>query len=180
MKGLWERMNIGMIIIIFVFTLLMVFGIMVISVYNKCVFYRDRVLDKYNEIDKLLDDRINYINNLNKVLDDNNLHEERVMRALNKLKKNIREEESVNDKLLLLDDDSIDMALELNNTYKKLDKDKLFNSVKSEYDNNKHKVNYAVDIYNKEVLEYNSYKDIKFNNRIFKFFKFMEYNCYDK
>ena len=66
-----------MFIIIVIFTVIMVFGIMVINVYNKCVFYRDRVLDKFNVIDKLIDERVKYINDVIMVINDNNLHEEK-------------------------------------------------------------------------------------------------------
>jgi len=173
-------MNIGMFIIIVIFTVIMVFGIMVINVYNKCVFYRDRVLDKFNVIDKLIDERVKYINDIIMVINDNNLHEEKIIRELNKYKKLINNEEVVNDRLLLLDDESIDKALELCSVYKKLSKDKVFNCVRDNYDNNKSKVDYAIDIYNKEVMEYNNYKGSKFNNWVFSFFKFMEYNCYDR
>lgn len=169
-----------MLVIIIIFAILMVLGIMVISVYNKCIFYRDRVLDKFSAVDKLIDERIKFINDIIKVINDNNLHEEKIVRNLNKYKKLINEEESINDRLLLLDDESIAEALKLDSVYKKLVKDKVFNDVKEKYDNNKGKATYAIDIYNKEVFEYNNYKNSKFNNMVFSFFKFMEYNYYDK
>ncbi len=169
-----------MLVIIILFSIIMILGIMVISIYNKLIFYRDRVLDKFKEVDKLLCNRVSYIDSIIEIINSNKLHEDGIIRDLNKLKSSIDKEIDINARMLLVKDDIIDTALSLDNVYKKLENDKSFNEVKEEYDNNKGLIDYAIDIYNEEVLDYNNYKDKSINNKIFNWFKFYTYNFYKK
>ncbi len=169
-----------MFVIIFIFVIIMVIGILVINIYNKFIFYRGRVLDMFEVIDDLLISRVDIINSILDIIKDNKLHEEKVVNRLVKLKKAINEEDNINSRIELLDDDSIDKALELSKVYSKLENNKEFIKIRDSYNKNVDKVDYALDIYNEEVLNYNNYKDKKYNNIVFRKFKFMEYNYYEK
>ena len=172
-------MDIGVFVIILIFGFFMVFGIMVINVYNNFIYYRERVLDKFLAVDELLKDRINYIDFMLGIIDKNKFHEESIVRNLKKLKKSIVNEEDVNSRLVLINDLSIDRAFGLCDVYNKLNSDKVFNNFRGKYDSNKDKIMYAIDIYNEEVLKYNNYKNKWFRSKIFTFFKFYSYDCYD-
>ena len=169
-----------MFVIIIFFGIVMILGIMGINIYNRFIFYRDIVLDKFVEVDKLLCNRVDYIDKIIDIINKNKFHEDGIVRDLNNLKNSINKEIDINERIKLVNDDIIDKALGLNSVYDKLNKDKNFNNLKEEYDNNKGLIDYAIDIYNEEVFKYNNYKNRKINNMIFKWFKFYEYNCYMK
>lgn len=156
----------------------MFLGILVIDRYNKCVFHRDKVLDKYNTIDKLLMEREDIIDKIMNVIKDYDLHEDSILRDLNKYKKSLNKEKDVNERLLFIDNDIIDKAINLKNVYKKAGK--MIVDIEKDYSNNNSKIDYALDIYNEEVLNYSNYLDNKFNRWVFEKFKFYTYNCYER
>lgn len=175
-------MDIVVFVIIFIFIILIVFGILVIDVYNKLVFYRDRLFKKFDSVDGLIGERVVIMNNIISVILDNNLHEDDIIRDINKVIDDINNYEDINDRLLLVKSsaDIINRAFSLSKVYDKLKRVDRFNLDKNEFFSNTNEINYAGAIYNEEVLKYNNCKNALFGNFVFKLFRFREYDYYDE
>ena len=68
----------------------------------------------------------------------------------------------------------------LENTYEYLSKNKDYTKIKKDILSNKEKLEYAMDTYNKGVINYNNYIENKYINLLSRICRVNEFDCYKK
>ena len=95
---------------------------------------------------------------------------------LKKIEKSTKE----NIKLIHQSNLTLNKFIKLNDVYPKLNKNKNYNEFLEQIQLNLQRLNYAFDIYDKEVTIYNQQKQTKINSIISKIFKIKDYEQYNK
>lgn len=177
-----DLMNLSSLIIILIFGILIFLGIIVIIFYTRLCFRRDKVLDKFDSVYDTLHERIEIIESIINIIQEENYPEERIKINLNNLSKELKQENNNNNLILLIDKSNkiIEEALSLETAYPLLRNNKKYLEIKKDFNNNKFKIMYSIEIYNEEVEVYNSYKSKLGINLISQVLKFPDYSYYKK
>lgn len=175
-------MNLASVIIIIIFLVLVVLGILIIGVINKLSFYKNRIIDKFEAINNSLNERIGTSNKIINLLKVGGYNEDELIIQLNNLSNEIKDENDVNNLLVLIDksDDILTKALSLESIYDNLSSNNEYQELINNFKNNQYKIMYAIEIYNEEVSGYNNYKEKRGINIVSKLFRFGDYNYYKK
>lgn len=169
-------MDIGAIIIIIIIGIILVLTFYIIGVYNNLLDAKNKVEDKFEKIDVEIKKTNKLTTNLLEVIKKNVKHEEKLINELNKVLEMSLESKTINNKIKNYNNlvKKINKILSLEETYKELKTNKKIISIKKELENINDNINYARDIYNKTVKNYNSKKEDKITKTISKLFKFEE------
>ena len=169
-------------IIILIFGFITLFLLVLVYFINNILQYKIKIDNNFSVIRKILDERIEITDNMILFLKNNVEHEISYLKKLEKSKtillnlknnkegiSNIKEQEKI-----FFD------FIKLENTYKKLTKNEDYLSIKENVLNNKDKLAYAFDSYDKGVISYNNYKKNKLIMFLSKICKISEFDCYNK
>lgn len=135
---------------------------------NVMKYVDDRILlfeRMANFVEETVEEEIKYVNKLN---DSNDILSE----MFNSKKYDLKEIQK-SEKLF-------DKFAELIDTYPYLGKNEIYNMLVQEGKTNVERILYAVDSYNKKVIEYNEFKKTKVNSFIAKIFRLKDYEYYSK
>lgn len=168
-------------IIVLIFGLLVFFLLIGLYFVNQLFQYKLKIDNSFLTVKDLLQDKGLLIDEMLEFLSANLEHERNLHKQLVQTK----------ELLLTVKNDSegiqtihkLESALEsfvgLENTYKKLAKNKDYLKIKAELQKNKAKLIYAMDSYDKGVINYNNYRDNKFIYLLSKLCRIPEYCCYN-
>ena len=119
-------MNIGFIIIMVIFIILILLGLITIGFYNRILFRKNRVRDKFLVVYNSLKERSNMISRLTIILASGSYHEDNLIQELKDISNLILNNNSVNDTLPLINksDYVLKKALSLESVHEQLKNDK--------------------------------------------------------
>ena len=168
--------------IVLVFGLITLFLLVMLYFINRILQYKTRIDNSFLEIRKLLDEQISILDKMINFLKDNLEHEVSLLKKLEKTKglipsiknnsEGIKEIKKVEKEILGF--------TKLENTYKKLVKNEDYLSIKEDILNNKDRLIYAFDGYDKGVNSYNNYRGNKFINFLSRLCRIPLYESYNK
>ena len=169
-------------IIILVFGLITLFSLIMLYFINRILQYKIRIENSFLEIRKLLDEQMNILDEMIEFIKINFEHEVSLLKKLDKTKEIIPNVKNNSDGIK--DIKRVEKELlgftKLENTYKKLDKNKDYINIKEDILNNRDKLIYAFDGYDREVISYNNYRENKLIKFLSKLCRIPQYDCYNK
>lgn len=170
------------IIIILIFALILLLSLIVLYFINQILRYKMIIDNSFISIKKNIDELNSLTNDILEFLNNNLEHEKSYYKRLNKAKEKIitikNNKDGINE--LKLIEKEVLSFINLENTYKYLSKNKDYLKIKEELINNKDRLIYAFENYDKGVISYNKYKENKYINLLSKIIKVPEYICYNK
>lgn len=169
-------------IIILIFGLITFVLLLVIYFINRVLQYKTRIDNSFLSIRKLLDEQNDILGRMINFLKDNFEHEVSLVKKLEKTKElilNIKNDgDGIND-IKRVEKELLGFT-KLENTYKKLLKNEDYTNIKLSILNNRDRLIYAFDGYDREVISYNNYKRNKMINFFSKLCRIPQYDCYNK
>jgi len=169
-------MDIVAIIIIIAISALMVLTFYIIGLYNTLIDSKNRVEDQFVQIDMLLKKRTEIIPNILEIVKKYVKHENRLLDEIENIKNRLEKTNSINSQIKLYGDlnKKLTKLYSLKDTYQELNKDKTFNILVNNLEENEDRINYARTFYNDTVLNYNNIREKFPSNMLAKIFKFKE------
>ena len=168
-------------IIIFGIIIFLVLGLLYLI--NNILLKRKKVDFQFTSIIKIITERIALLEKIYDFIKKNNENEQKYLKEitetiieLKKIEKSTKE----NIKLIHQSNLTLNKFIKLNDVYPKLNKNKNYNEFLEQIQLNLQRLNYAFDIYDKEVTIYNQQKQTKINSIISKIFKIKDYDQYNK
>lgn len=169
-------------IIILVFGLITLLLLVILYFINRILQYKTRIDNSFLNIRKLLDEQIGILDRMINFLKSNLEHEVSLVKKLEKTKElilNIKNDSEGIKNIKRIEKEII-LFIKLENAYKKLLKNEEYLSIKMSILNNKDRLNYAFDGYDKGVISYNNYRGNKFIKILSKLCRIPLYDCYNK
>lgn len=169
-------------IIVLIFGLITLFLLVLVYFINNILQYKIKIDNNFLVIRKIIDERIDIIDNMILFLKDNLEHEISYLKKIEQSKTillNIKNnKEGINS--IKEQENLFFNFINLENTYKKITKNENYLSIKENILNNRDKLVYAFDSYDKGVISYNNYKKNKLIMFLSKICKISEFDCYNK
>lgn len=169
-------------IIVLVFGLITLLLLVMLYFINRILQYKTRIDNSFLEIRKLLDEQTSILDKMINFLKDNLEHEVSLLKKLEKTKDLIpsikNNSEGIKD-IKKVEKEILDFT-KLENTYKKLVKNEDYLSIKEDILNNKDRLIYAFDGYDKGVISYNNYRGKKLIKFLSKLCRIPLYESYNK
>lgn len=169
-------------IIILIFGLITLFSLIILYFVNKIFYYKMKIDNSFLSIRKLLDEQVNILDKMNDFLKDNLEHEVSLLKKVEKTKEiipNIKNNSDGIKEIKRVEKEILEFT-KLENTYKKLDKNKDYINIKEDILNNRDKLIYAFDGYDREVINYNNYRRKKLIKLLSKLCRIPQYDNYNK
>ena len=169
-------------IIILIFGLITLFLLVIIYFINRILQYETRIDNSFIEVRKLLDEQVSILDKIIKFISDNLEHEVSLIKKVEITKEitlNIKNDSDGIKDIKRVEKEILEFT-KLENTYKKILKNKDYLNIKEDIFNNKDRLIYAFDGYDREVISYNNYKRNKIINFFSKLCRIPQYDCYDK
>ena len=169
-------------VIVLLFGILVLFLLVLLYFVNQIMQYKTRIDNSFLAVKEGLDERVNIIETMLEFLNNNLDHEKSYQKKLKNTKEVIlsikNNREGIN--LIKKTEKAVLGFVNLENTYNNLVKNKDYLKIREELLNNKERLIYALDSYDKGVIDYNNYKDIKVVYWLSKLCRMPEYGCYNK
>ena len=169
-------------VIVLLFGILVLLLLVLLYFVNRIMQYKTRIDNSFLAVKESLDERIKIIEIMIDFLKDNLEHEKSYQKKLKNTKEVILSIKNNREGINLIKKTEKDVLsfVKLENTYKNLVKNKDFLKIREELLNNKERLIYALDSYDKGVIDYNNYKAIKVVYWLSKLCRLPEYDCYNK
>ena len=168
-------------IIIFGIIIFLVLGLL--CLFNNILLKRQKVNFQFMSIIKIIEERILLFDKIDKFIKKNCENEKKYLDDINKLLSKLDEINSSTKESITQIKQSNSLLykfIELKQTYSQLNKNKEYNQLVEQISLNEERLEYAFDIYNKEVEVFNRIKNTKVNLIVSKIFKIKDYECYEK
>lgn len=170
-------------ILIIIFGLIIFLVLVLLNLINKILLKKQKVDFQFTTIIKILSERIVILEEIYDFVKKNTENEKKYLKEitefifeLNKIKNSTKE----NVKLIKQSNQILGKVSNLKEVYTQLSKNKIYNSLLEKIELNNQRINYAFDLYDKEVTIYNQQKQSKINSIISKFFKIKDYEYYNE
>jgi len=168
--------------------IVMIFGgcvfVLLVLLYfvNRILQYKLRIDNSFRAIKDIMDDRCNIVDDMLLFLSNNLELEKSYYKTLVSIKKKLESFDNNKDGVVIYKDtdEGIMNFCLLENTYKYLIKNKDYLNIKDSIISNRDKMLYAIDTYDKGVINYNDYKGKGINKFIGRLCNFSDYDCYNK
>jgi len=168
-------------IIIFGIIIFLILGLLYLI--NNILIKRQKVDFQFTTIIKILKERVILLEKIHDFLNKNTENEKKYLKEitnsiieLNKIERSTKE----NIKLIHQSNQILNKFTKLNEVYPQLNKNKKYNEFLEQVQLNHQRLNYAFDIYDKEVTIYMKQTQTKINSIISKIFKIKDYEHYNK
>lgn len=174
-------MNSGTIIIL-IFGIIILLMLFLLYFINRLIVYKNRVIKQFSVVSGYLKENANLIENLNEYIKNNLEHEEVFMKKLSDAKEVFESTNLTNynfNKLKQAEKNLLEFTM-LEDVYPFLKKKDDYLNFKESIIQNKERIIYAFDSYDREVMHYNNYREKKLVDKIAKIFRFSEYDYYSK
>ena len=169
-------------IIILIFGLLITFLLICLYFINQILQYKIKIDNSFIAVEELLVNLDDYLEEILEFLKRNKENERTLFLELSKAKDLIKtvknNVEGIN--TIKKIEAKLELFYMLENTYKSFNKNKEYLKLKEKLLKFKDKLIYAMDIYDKGVIEYNNYTKKKYIYILSRILNFKEYNCYNK
>lgn len=169
-------------IIILVFGIITLISLVLLYFINRILQYKIRIDNSFTEVRKLLDEQVNILDKMNDFLKDNLEHEVSLLKKVEKTKEiipNIKNNSEGIKNIKRVEKGILEFT-KLENTYNKLVKNKDYTNIKLSVLNNKDRLIYAFDGYDREVINYNNYRRKKLIKLLSKLCRIPQYDNYNK
>lgn len=169
-------------IIILIFGIICLLLLIMLYFINRIIQHKNKIDTSFIAIKKLLEEKTELIDKMIYFVEQNLEHEKNYQRKLKQLKDlnlTIKNNKEGINSLKKIEKELLSFN-KLENTYKKLTKNKEYLQIKEEISNNQEQLKYALDSYDKGVINYNNYKENLLINFLSKLCKLPEYECYNK
>ena len=172
----------GYTIIVVIFGVLILFLFIGIYFINRILQYKIKIDNSFAAIKENLDKRVDIVSDMIDFLNANLEYEKSYQKRLIKTKELLLTIKNNKDgvETYKKTEEDIMVFVSLENTYKNLAKNKEYSLIKMAILNNKEKLVYAMDSYDKGVISYNNYRENKFIYLLSKLCRIPEYDCYNK
>jgi len=168
-------------IIIFGIIIFLILGLLYLI--NNILIKRKKVDFQFTTIIKILNERIVLLGEMNDFIKKHTENEKKylkeiseVITELNKIKDSTKE----NITIIKKSNQILEKFIKLREVYPQLSKNKSYNSLLENIELNNQRINYAFDLYDKEVTIYIEQKQTKINSIISKIFRIKDYEYYSK
>ena len=169
-------------IIVCVFGIICLLLLGVIYFVNRILQYKIRIDNSFLVVSEIIEDRVSIIDNMILFLEKFLEHEKSYLKKLEQTKNKLLSIKNNKDGILTLKslDGDIFSFCKLDDTYNKLVKNRDFLKLKEEILKNNERLVYAMDSYDKGVINYNNYTKNKFIYLLGKLCGNPDYSCYNK
>lgn len=169
-------------IIVLIFGIISFILLILVYFVNRIIFYKTRINNSFLTIRELLDDRVDLVDEMLEFVKDNLEYEKSYYKRLLQAKEVLvtikNNKEGISDYKRTVE--VIASFSKLDNTYKKLAKNKDYLKIVENISRNNDKLIYAMDSYDKGVIDYNNYRVNKLIFFLSKICGIPEYGCYNK
>lgn len=168
--------------------IVLVFGVLSLLILGILYFvnwlwkYKTKIDNSFFAVKEVLNDRAELLEEMIEFVEGNLEHEKSYQKKLAQTRDlivNIRNNKEGIETIKRTKGEVLSFV-ELENTYKKLGKNKDYLQIKDEILRNEEKLVYAFDSYDKGVIEYSNYRNNKFIYWLSKLCGIPEYGCYNK
>ena len=170
-------------ILIIIFGLIIFLILGLVYLVNSILLKKQKVDFQFASIIKVLNERIIILEELTDFIKKNTENEKKYLKELtetimdlNRIKNSTKE----NIKLIKQSNKILERFSKLIEIYPQLDKNKIYKNLLENIELNEQRINYAFDLYDKEVTIYNQQKQTKINFIISKLFRIKDYEYYNK
>lgn len=169
-------------IIVLIFGLLIIIALIVVFFLNRLIGYQNKVKDLFATILEYLDARMKLIDEMIKFISSELNYEENFIKKLEQTKVSIQNlfQNSNSLKEFKKYEKEFLSFLTLEKVYPSLKKNKKYLALKQEIELNQERVVYAMDSYDKGVMDYNDYQKKKLIRFLARVFHFPKYDYYNK
>ena len=169
-------------IIVLIFGLLIIIALIVVFFLNRLIGYQNKVKDLFATILEYLDARMKLIDEMIKFISSELNYEENFIKKLEQTKVSIQNlfQNSNSLKEFKKYEKEFLSFLTLEKVYPSLKKNKKYLALKQEIELNQERVVYAMDSYDKGVMNYNDYQKKKLIRFLARVFHFPKYDYYNK
>ena len=169
-------------IIVLIFGLLILIALIVVFFLNRLIGYQNKVKDLFATILEYLDARMKLIDEMIKFISSELNYEENFIKKLEQTKVSIQNlfQNSNSLKEFKKYEKEFLSFLTLEKVYPSLKKNKKYLALKQEIELNQERVVYAMDSYDKGVMDYNDYQKKKLIRFLARVFHFPKYDYYNK
>ena len=169
-------------IIVFIFGILILFLLIVLFFVNRLFSYRNRVKRHFDTVLEYLEVRIVLIDEIITFITEHLEHEEHYVKKLKQVKDEIQKlfQDSSSLKEFKKGEKEFLNFNSLEKVYPSLKNRSDYLDLKDEIKLNQDRVVYAMDSYDKGVMDYNNYREKKFVRLVAKIFRFPNYDYYNK
>lgn len=170
------------VVIVLIFGILIFLLLVVLFFVNRLILYRNRVIHSLEVVHESLLDRVSFIDRIHSFILEKIKHEEKYLKKLDSLKKEILEEHDFVQYVDLLrkSDKILNQFLKMDEVYSFLKKDNSYLELVDEITLNQERIVYAMENYDKGVRDYNNYQGGKFISFISKLFRFPAFSYYNQ
>lgn len=169
-------------IIVLIFGLISFILLILLYFVNRILQHKIKINNAFNSVKALLISQSKIIDTMLDFISKNFPEEKSLQKSLSDTKKKIDNISNNKDGIATIKKAEKELLKfnNLENTYKKLAKNKTFITIKNRAQNNRDELVYALDTYDVEVIKYNNYKEHKLIKILSKILFIPEYSCYNK
>lgn len=169
-------------IIVLVFGFIILVSLIILFFINRLINYKRRIQNSLFTVLECLEIRIQLISKMTELIEKKLENEKSYLLKLKNVEKYINEFLNKNYSFKNFKKNEFDFLhyTTLDKTYSFLKKNEEYINLKNNALSNQDKLIYALDIYDKRVVEYNNYRSKKIVLLISKLFRFPKYDCYNK
>lgn len=169
-------------IIVFIFGVFTLSLLIIVFYINKLLNYKRLIKNSLIAVYAHIEARIDLIEEMKEFIEKNLEHEKSYLLRLQKIEDYLSEFLKKQPIFKNYDQNEKEFLhfTSLDKTYSKLKNNKGYQKLKSDALTNKDNLIYALDTYDKGVINYNNYKEQKIILIISKIFRFPHYDCYNK
>lgn len=168
-------------IIVIIFGILICLLLVVLFFINRLSYYRSRIEKAFLTVHSCLDERVILLRKMSDWLQDEVSNEEVLLKKMEKVMVDLSHVDSCNQGIVMIRE-SYQLLKELKQLFKVypyFSKRREYNELINELFANQDRIVYAMDSYDKGVLDYNNYRKNSFINRLNELFHFENYNYYN-
>lgn len=168
--------------IVLIFGILSLILLVILYFINRLVQHKNKINKRFLAVKDFLDERVKIVDNMVSFLENNLEHEKSYLKKLGNVKEVILNIKNNKEGIGAIKKTEVDVLSfsKLENTYKNLTKNKEYLKIKEDILANQDKLVYALDSYDKGVINYNNYREKKFIYWLSKLCRIPEYDCYNK
>lgn len=170
-------------ILIITFGIIIFLVLGVLYLINNILLKKKKVDFQFGTIIKIINDRIILLEEIFDFIKKDNDNEKKYLKEIKEISIELNEikigaKENLNK--IKESNKILEKFVNLKNIYPQFAKNKIYNELLEKIELNNQRINYAFDIYDKEVAIYNQQKQTKINLIISKIFKIKDYEYYNK
>lgn len=169
-------------IIIIIFGVIALLLISLLFFVNRLTLLKNKIEFTFEPVNSYIEERIELLEKMSTFLSKRFPQETELNKKIDKVHDSLKKIKNASDGITELknSENVFQQFQKLEELMPNIKKNEEFVSFKEEYQNNQDKISYALEKYNKEVKDYNNYKEKKVVSLLNKVFRFPNYSYYKK